>query len=462
MTDQVMLIFALSLVILIVLPIVNCLSDDIWKDDGLYILNDENFETAIHEFNVLFVNFYDPDNNRSRIATHPQMTYAAELMENDDIPVAFARMDCSTNDLITNFYNFTAFPTLRLFRFGRIVPEEYQHARVATEMVEWIRHKTNQITEILRTKDDLFQLQQKAGINNMVIGLFHNFNGLLSRGFCLSAMTEKTLFFGMALTSNKEIFYEIVDKKEKNAEKILVLKIGSDAEGKKSLGKVEMNITENTNELDVWQFIKDTAHPLITTFQEENAMKLFSSKLQVHALLFTNIELKSHFESMEIFKQVALLKKRRFHFMNVLSNATRLMKSFDIYYDDLPVFYLLDMANGLTYEKYKHEGPLTVDSMIKFMNDFSKGELKGSRLRQPKTAEEIGADYYESIGKKHVGEREEEDEEEQEYDGESEEVKRRTKKIREIEIELDKEIAEMKRKAGLASTSDRNRGSDEL
>ena len=113
------LTFVLSLVFLIVSPLADCLSDDVWKDRGLYVLDDENFETALHQFNVLFVNFYDPANNRSRISTHPQMKYAATITENDDIPIAYAKMDCSVNDFVTNFYNFTIFPTLRLFRFGK-------------------------------------------------------------------------------------------------------------------------------------------------------------------------------------------------------------------------------------------------------------------------------------------------------------------------------------------------------
>ena len=59
---------------------------------------------------------------------------------------------------------------------ARIVPEEYQHARLAIEMVPWIRHKTNQITQIIRTKDDLFELQQQVNVNGVVVGLFDNFN----------------------------------------------------------------------------------------------------------------------------------------------------------------------------------------------------------------------------------------------------------------------------------------------
>ena len=98
----------------------DCLSDDVWKADGLYILNDENFETALHDFSIMFVNFYDPANNRSKLYTHPQMKDAAKMMEDDDIPVAFARMDCNINKEIVSYYNLTRFPTLRLFRFGKL------------------------------------------------------------------------------------------------------------------------------------------------------------------------------------------------------------------------------------------------------------------------------------------------------------------------------------------------------
>ena len=318
--------------------------------------------------------------------------------------------------------------------------------------MEWIRHKTNQITVILKTKEDLSQLQKKAGKNNIVIGLFHNFNDLLCRSFCLSAMTEKTLFFGMALTSNKEVFYEIMDKKEKVAEKIIVLKTGSN-----DIEKVEMKIDKAVHELNVWEFIRDTAHPLITTFQEENSLKLFSSKIQVHAMLFTNFERKSHFESMAIFEQVALKKRRGFHFMNVLSNATRLMKSFEVYYDELPVFYILDMANGYTYQKYKYEGLMNVDDMVEFMNDFNKGKLKGSRLKQPTSMEDIGADYYESIGKK-VGTREGVTEEK--VNDEFDEARRRMRKFAEIERELEMEMEEMEKTSASASKSKSKRGSD--
>ena len=194
-------------------------------------------------------------------------------------------------------------------------------------MVPWIRHKTNQITQILKTKDDLVQFQQQVDANGVVIGLFHDFNNHLTRNFCLTAMTERTLFFAMALTSNKDIFYEIVNKNESSNEKIFVFKTKIDHNDKKTkLEKIEMKITQDTNELDVYEFIKFTAHPLITTFQEEKAMKLFGSTLQLHALLFTNIELNSHYESMLVFQEVASVWRYRCNFMNVLSNSTRLMK----------------------------------------------------------------------------------------------------------------------------------------
>ena len=84
-------VFAFLLSISSFFHFADCLRDDVGKENGLYVLDDENFEAALHDFNVLFVNFYDPSNNRSKFFTHPEMRYASQDMENDDIPVAFAR-----------------------------------------------------------------------------------------------------------------------------------------------------------------------------------------------------------------------------------------------------------------------------------------------------------------------------------------------------------------------------------
>ena len=262
---------------------------------------------------------------------------------------------------------------------------------MAAEMVPWIRHKTNQISKMLKTKEDLIELKEKANLNGVVVGLFHSFDSQLCRYFSLAAMKEKTLFFGMALTANKEIFYEIVNKSESNAEKIFIFKMGSDEKGgKMKLETTEMKIESDTNEIDVFDFVGMKAHPLVTTFREENAFKLFSSRIQKFAMLFTNVELRSHFESMDIFKEIAKLQGHRFRFMNVPSNATRLMKAFEVYYDQLPALYLLDMETGKTYKKYKYEGDtLSMEEILEFVEDFDKNKLVGSRLKQPDSTSEV-------------------------------------------------------------------------
>uniref|UniRef100_A0AAF5Q1P1 Thioredoxin domain-containing protein n=1 Tax=Wuchereria bancrofti TaxID=6293 RepID=A0AAF5Q1P1_WUCBA len=100
-------------------------------------LNGVNIESVLHDYEVVFVNFYA---DWCRFSQHlmPIFEEASKRFTDRGNAVAWATVDCDREADIAQKYHVSKYPTLKLFRGGELVKKEYRGQRSADALAVFI------------------------------------------------------------------------------------------------------------------------------------------------------------------------------------------------------------------------------------------------------------------------------------------------------------------------------------
>ncbi|XP_072034842.1 endoplasmic reticulum resident protein 44-like [Amphiura filiformis] len=139
-------------------------------------LNSANFDQVVQSNEVVFVNFYANWCRFSQMLK-PIWEEAAKATKSEfpeEGRVALAGVDCESESEIAKKYHISKYPTLKLFRNGRLAKREYRSQRSKDAFVSFIQEQM---------KDPIVMLQDKMALNNIdekkrnVIAYFANTEG---------------------------------------------------------------------------------------------------------------------------------------------------------------------------------------------------------------------------------------------------------------------------------------------
>ncbi|XP_002736479.1 endoplasmic reticulum resident protein 44-like [Saccoglossus kowalevskii] len=136
-------------------------------------LNKQNFDSIINHNSVVFVNFY-ADWCRFSQMLKPVFGDAAEVLRKE-FPqpgeVLFAELDCDTNGEIAAKYHISKYPTLKLFRNGRVAKREYRGQRSRDAFQTYIR---NQVKDPINRLSELSDITTKIDEKKRNVIAFFN------------------------------------------------------------------------------------------------------------------------------------------------------------------------------------------------------------------------------------------------------------------------------------------------
>jgi thiol-disulfide isomerase/thioredoxin len=130
------LLFSIALVLLILNNY--CFSSSPWSEsNNVIVLTNQNFISKTRQHDVLLVMFYVKWCPYCR-RLHPDYEQAGTKLSQDiDFPIYIAKFDC-TNDneaQCSRRYNIQAYPTLRIYRYGRFFGEELNYRNRTTDEI---------------------------------------------------------------------------------------------------------------------------------------------------------------------------------------------------------------------------------------------------------------------------------------------------------------------------------------
>jgi protein disulfide-isomerase-like protein len=116
-------------------------------------LNRENFDTWIKEHNYNFVDFYAPWCIWCQ-RLEPVWEAFAETVENEQLPVSIAKVDCEAERELCAKFKVQAFPTLKVIKNGEIQLPDYRSDRTVDAFLNFIKDKLSRDHQIAQLPPD--------------------------------------------------------------------------------------------------------------------------------------------------------------------------------------------------------------------------------------------------------------------------------------------------------------------
>lgn len=116
-------------------------------------LVDDDFSTRIQELDTALVMFYAPWCGHCK-RLKPEYAKAAELLKNDDPPIALVKVDCTEGGKDTcSKFGVSGYPTLKIFKGGD-VSQDYNGPREANGIVKYMRAQVGPSSKEIKTVEE--------------------------------------------------------------------------------------------------------------------------------------------------------------------------------------------------------------------------------------------------------------------------------------------------------------------
>ncbi|XP_019182285.1 PREDICTED: protein disulfide-isomerase-like [Ipomoea nil] len=139
-------------------------------------LERSNFSDFISKHKFIVVEFYAPWCGHCKKLA-PEYEKAAKILNENDPPVILAKVDANEekNKPLAKEYEIKGFPTIKIFRYGGSVVQEYKGPREADGIVTYLKKQSGPASVEIKSADDAAALID--GKKVVIVGVFPEFSG---------------------------------------------------------------------------------------------------------------------------------------------------------------------------------------------------------------------------------------------------------------------------------------------
>ncbi|XP_057304133.1 endoplasmic reticulum resident protein 44-like isoform X2 [Hydractinia symbiolongicarpus] len=220
-------------------------------------LTQEIYQDTLNKNKLVFINFYADWCHFSQILK-PIWDDTAKIIHDEYSDVKFARVDCENQQQIALENAISKYPTLKLFRNGKVLRKEYRGQRSVDAFSSFIKQQLKpSMVDVLKPED--LKIDENR---NTFIGYFEskNSDGYQTLGKLADELRETTDFLavlGDASTKERAVGENIVFKPKKKS------------------GEVETTYTGSHQNFELLkQWAEDRANPLVREITFENGEEL--------------------------------------------------------------------------------------------------------------------------------------------------------------------------------------------
>lgn len=334
-------------------------SDSVFEEDEnhIFILDEDNFAKALKQFKYLLVEFYAPwCLNCQDVA--PEYGAAAKALFDFGSDVRLAKVDATEELDLADTYGVRAYPTMVLFKEGKLVTGTYKiTGKKSEEIVSWVERKTGgSSAKTITSAEEITTLQEKVDI--LVVGFFKQRNSDSASNFLKVADDIEDLTF--AISTNQE--YNL------QTDTIVIFK---------KLEEKRVDLSGDLTLDNIRDFIEVNRLPVVIQFNAVMAPKIFENKLKKHVLLMHRTDDKNFEERMDVFTSVAKHFKGKALFVCVdidLHENKRIYEFFELKRSDCPAVRFSNLDGNLKYKPDKDDWKKL--DLFKFVQEV----LDGTRL----------------------------------------------------------------------------------
>jgi len=330
---------------------------DFEEEDGVIVLETDNFQEAIDSNELILVEFYAPWCGHCKKLT-PEYAKAAQILKEADPPVVLAKVDATEErDLATKF-EVKGFPTLKYFRNGEAF--DYEGGRTADTIVAYMNKKSGPAAKTLADAEALEAF--KGTGDAVVVGFFKDTESAPAKAFLEAAADYDELPFGIVSES------AVMDAAEVKEDSVVLFKTYDELRN-------DLPAADLTAE-GVVDFVGINSAMLVEIFSNERAKYIFSGAVAIHSLVFADTESDSFDGLRDELETVAKAYRGKALQVVVPTTESRVLDYFGIKPADCPKFLISDMSGEGNMKKFGYEGAVSGDNISAHLDKFFAGELK--------------------------------------------------------------------------------------
>ena len=363
----------LTILLLTLITFTICEDEDFPLDNNVIVLTDATFDKAVEKYENLMVLFYAPWCGHCK-KFHPEYEKAAATLRKENLYLS--KVDATVEKKLAEKFQIKGFPTVKLLIKGE--PIEYTGGRKESEVVNWMRKKTGPPCKELKTSDDVEKFQK----DNEVCVIYFGNNKNEKEEFTKVARKVEDFPFGLVEDET------VVKKYGKMGSVILY----------KKFDELKNELTENLKESNIENFVNKYSSPKVMKFDEKAAQIIFGKNMPA-IILYADSKSPKWSDYEKLLKTVSekLEGKLKVSLTDIKEGmAARLAEYIGVKQADLPTVRIADTRVDL--KKYNMEGEITLENILKFVDDWEHNKLK-PHLKSADEPKENNADVRVVVGK---------------------------------------------------------------
>jgi len=345
------------------LAITSVIAEKLEKDEGIYILNEKNYEEGPKQFKYLLVYFYAPWCGHCK-AFGPELVKAAQQLKEKDSLIKIAQVNGPEEEELLAKMEVKGYPTLFFYRDGEPIP--YGGGRMANEMVEWVEKKIGPDAEILETLENVKDFIDNSDV--AVVGFFSDPESDNAKAY--KAAVKDYEEYPCGITSDMAA----AEKLDAKDGQVILFKNFDDRRAVYEGAIAKDNLLE---------FIQRYAVPLVIEFNHDSAQKIFRGLVKSHLLIFVSYKSEEYESVVKIAKTLAEHYRNKIMFVTVdidEDDHRRIIEFLGLKGEKFPTMRIIQMKDDV--DKYKaidgehDENDVTNEKNVqKFVQDYLDGKV---------------------------------------------------------------------------------------
>jgi len=345
----------MKVAILVLLCIASVFATEYATEEGVLVLTDNTWGSAVEEFDFILGEFYAPWCGHCKKLA-PEYAAAAQQLAESNPNVKLAKVDCTVEKDTCGKFDVKGFPTLKFFTKGG-EPIAYEGGRTAPEIVNWLKKKTGPASVQVTSVE---QAEKLASDSDVAVLFFGAPDSEAQTAFLAAANAFEDVAFGHTDSQAVREKYEV------------------QGEGLVLLKKFDEGRNTHTGGLSVSEikdFINTNKDPTIVPFDQKAAQKIFGEGVDSIFLITGDNEAGSKAE--EVFRSIANELKGKITLSIAKiedSLGGRLAEYIGVTRDHLPAVRIVQPGNN--NQKFVYENEVSGENLLTFVKDFIAGKLK--------------------------------------------------------------------------------------
>ena len=353
--------------------------DNYPSENGVFLINEENFGLAMHEYKYLLILFYSRDDPNCQDII-PEFEKTANLLKKENY--ASGKIDSDESPKIIRHFNLEIFPSIVLIK--KTVPTTYEGEKKADQIINWLKEKTKKEYKKISTNKELEEFKKEHDTSFVYFGKNEK---IIDE---INLAERKMDDIPMGLVNNDALIKENAKSEDKKEYIVLFTKFD---EGKYYLYDFKYE--------KIIEFYNLYFTPKVIEFAAQTSPILFAKRFP--SLIIFSLKRESHYEeSKKALSQIwpKVNTKLKLFISDIEEGmSVRLAEYCGVKENQLPTTFILipDSENPI---KYRMEGKVTEENLLQFVENWNNKKLKPFlKSENEPDPEENDGDVFVVVGK---------------------------------------------------------------